>query len=140
MVSRYSRLPEWPKRMSEALAAASNVPFAWGTHDCGIFACDVVKAITGVDLVSGVRGLYSDAAGSVRVLRAVYGTNDLTTIATNLLGDPIPITLAKRGDMVLLDIPGGPALGICCGAEAAGAGPEGLTMIPMDHWLQAWSV
>lgn len=140
MVSRYTRLPEWPKRLSAAVSAAGSVPFAWGSHDCALFAAEVIQAFTGVDLAAGVRGLYRDAAGAERVMSAVYGTTDLGEIATILLGDPIPIELAGRGDLVLMDVATGQALGICTGAEAAGAGPGGLTMVPMRHWHAAWRV
>jgi len=134
------RLDNWPRLLSEAVEIARLTPFRWGIHDCALFAVDLVRAITGTDLGTAVRGRYQDAQGAAEVMIEVFGTARLDEVVTQLLGEPIAVTLAQRGDVVLLDVIEGPALGVCLGMVAVGAGPTGTVMVPMEKWVKAWRV
>lgn len=132
------RVPDWPSRLAAAIEAARGRPFCWGAHDCLLFAAGVVQAITGVDPAAEWRGRYDSRASAVHHLATRGGMEAVVTVS---LGSPRAYTvLAQRGDVVMVQTPDGPALGICNGADAACAGPLGLTFAPMTRWLRAWQV
>lgn len=132
------RYEDWPKRLAAAIEAARERPFRWGEHDCALFAASVVEAITGVDPAVQWRGRFDSRAKAAHYLAERGG---LGTVVTAALGAPLPyVTLAQRGDVVMVDTEEGPALGVCNGAHAACAGPEGLALVPMPAWRLAWKV
>lgn len=132
------RFEDWPRRLAAAIEAARGRPFCWGTHDCALFAADVGEALTGKDFAAEFRGRYTTRAAAVALLGALGG---LEAVVTAALGAPRPLpTLAQRGDVVTVDTEDGPALGICNGAQAVCAGPEGLQLAPMSMWRKAWEV
>lgn len=132
------RFEDWPRRLAAAIEAARGRPFCWGTHDCALFAAGVVEALTGKDFAAELRGRYTTRAEAVALLGARGG---LEAVVTTALGSPRAYTaLAQRGDVVMIDTDDGPALGICNGATAACAGPEGLQFAPMSLWQKAWEV
>jgi hypothetical protein len=132
------RFEDWPRRLAAAIEAARGRPFCWGEHDCLLFAADVVHAITGLDPAASWRGRYDSRAAAAHHLSELGG---LEAVVTGALGTPLSHpTLAQRGDVVMVDTNEGPALGVCNGANAACAGPEGLTFKPMPVWRLAWRV
>lgn len=49
-------------------------PFGWkGAADCGATACAAFQALTGVDLMRGLRGRYVDRRGAMAIIRAAGG-------------------------------------------------------------------
>lgn len=132
------RAENWPGLLATAIEEARNRPFVWGEHDCALFAADVVLKMTGQDLAADFRGLYASKTQAIKILGAAGG---LDAVVTGLLGWPLyHPKLAQRGDVVMVDTPEGRALGICNGATAACAGPDGLTFVEMTLWLTAWRV
>lgn len=97
-----TRFENWPLRLDQAIEAARQRPFAWGTHDCCSFAAGVVQALTGHDAFAQFTasfGVYTDERGALRALAAADG---VAAIATAHLGDPIPVAQARRGDVVMV--------------------------------------
>ena len=140
------RAEGWEARLREAVEAAREKPFEWGTNDCALFAADCVRAMTGTDLAAAFRGKYTTASGARRALMR-FGEGSLEATVMAVLGEPIVPTLARRGDVVLFQSfpPGAPpdgieALAVCLGEVAASPGPQGLTYVPMSEWLKAWRV
>src|SRR3990167_1641823 len=132
------RFPGWPRRLDDAIEAARERPFSWGSRDCALFAADVVKARTGEDLAASFRGRYSSRAEAVALLGARGG---LEALVGATLGPALPTALlARRGDVVMAKTEEGPAVGVCCGAKAAFAGPQGLTFLPLAAWAAAWRI
>ena len=134
------RRPDWPERLAEAVRAARGRPFAWGRHDCALFAFDCVRAMTGVDHLAAFRGRYRSAKGAARALKRIGGVETLEELVVGIFGQPEPIVAAQRGDVVLLDTERGPALGVCLGARSAFAGPDGLAYAPTASARAAWRV
>ena len=137
-----TRYPDWPSLLTAEIDRARKRPFCWGGlsggQDCCLFAADVVFALTGRDFAESFRGRYSSRAEAVALLGARGG---LEAVVTGCLGEPLPTALlARRGDVVMVDTPEGRALGVVVGAKAVGAGPQGLTFVPMAGWLKAWRV
>ena len=139
------RLDDWPSRLAACIEAARCRPFVWGEHDCCLFACDCVAAMTGVDPAARFRGGYGDAAGARQALRRYGGGGLLETVARLARGHgcpELPPLSAGRGDLVLLPGRGaGPdGLGVCVGARALVATPGGLRAVPARHWRRAWKI
>lgn len=143
------RFEDWHARLGAHIQAASGRPFVWGEHDCCVWACDGILAMTGVDPMTELRGRYLTALGAARALKAFAGGGlDETAehIASLLHAPEIPVLTAGRGDCVIADAEydGGyaPALGLVAmnGRQALFAGPVGLTAISLRECRRAWRV
>ena len=131
------RRPDWQARFAALCLARQHQPFAWGSHDCCLWAADAVQALTGLDFAAEHRGLYADAEGAARLLHRLGGVG---SIAAAVLGAPVPVSRATVGDVLLLQQDGRKALGVCNGSAALAAGPQGLAVLGMDTALAAWKV
>lgn len=132
-----ARLPDWQARFAALCDARRSTPFAWGSHDCCLWAADCVQAITGHDFAAPYRGRYDDAKGAAELLVRDGGVG---AIASAALGAPVPVSLATVGDVVLVQQEGRKALAVCNGSAALATGPHGLVSIGMDAALAAWKV
>lgn len=133
-----SRVPDWEARLAEYLESVRETPFAWGSHDCALFAASAVEAMTGVDYGAPFRGKYRTELGSVRALKR-FGAGSLEATLDGLFPE-IPLAFAQRGDVVMRD----EAAGICLGPDAAFVGDldgaPGLVRYPRREWARAWRV
>ena len=135
-----TRRPDWPERLAEVVAAAMGRHFAWGEHDCALFACDCAAAMTGEDPGLSFRGRYKTARGAAGAIMRYGKVRGIEELALRTLGAPIEPAFARRGDVVLVDTDLGPALGVVTAAGAAFPGPDGLTFLPITEALKAWRV
>lgn len=134
-----NRKSSWPEILSREIDKAADFKFSWGQHDCALFACNIVKAMTGEDPAKAFRGQYNTEHGAREALRE-HGGGTLYRTAIKMFGAPTHAARAQRGDMVYLDKKqGGPALGICVGSHAAFAG-DGITFRPMTECKHSWRV
>lgn len=135
-----TRREDWPSRLAAALEAARNRPFAWGSHDCGLFAGDCVLAMTDVDPVAMYRGQYADEEGARATMRALSG-GGLRTVWNAALGPAMNnVRMAARGDVVLVEVGGVEATGVVAGARVACLSEAGLVMVPAHRIVAAWRV
>lgn len=133
-----TRLENWPQILADFIAAADR-PFRWGSWDCGLMAADCILAMTGIDIAAEFRGRYTTARGARRVMRGSMA--EMMARVSSAYGMPeVMATLARRGDMVMVDTPLGDALGICVGTRVACAGPNGLTLLPLSAARRAWRI
>src|SRR5690606_24088577 len=104
------RLEGWEIAFFELIRDARTRPFAWGDHDCCLFAADVIRALTGVDVAADLRGRYSTAIGAKRVITREGGSLDaLAEARFPALGiTELPAAAyAQRGDILRLkEMPG----------------------------------
>lgn len=131
----------WPERLNAAIDARRNMPGAWGSHDCCLFACDIINELVGIDPAADLRGTYDSALSAVRVLKANGGVEVIaeTRCAANGFKELPSPNFAQRGDLVLTDTPRhGPALGICVGRASAFVGESHLEFYPMASCRRAW--
>jgi hypothetical protein len=138
------RADDWPRRLHAALEAIPpDEKFAWGKRDCAFFTCDLVAAMTGVDMAAEYRGRYNSQAGAVRVLRQAGG---LERIAEKMAHrhelEEVKPAFAQRGDVAMLDTDDGPALGVVAldGRNALFSGPQGLRAVPVLSCRRAWRI
>lgn len=122
-------------RLADYLADALHRPFAWGSHDCALWAAAWVRLATGADHVSDWIGTYSTAAGAFRQMR-LRGFDGVEGIAARHLPEK-PVREAGRGDLMLH--PSG-ALGICNGLASYFVTEGGLIAEPTLACRKAWGV
>jgi len=139
------RMKDWTGRLALALREAQGRPFAWGGHDCCLFAADCVLAMTGFDAAHWFRGSYSTALGAARKLKEYSGggvEQTMELIAVGMGWPEIPPAFARRGDVALVAVDDGPGLGIIdtLGKVAVAVRPRGLARLPLREALRAWRV
>lgn len=134
-----TRLPDWPWRLDAFMCASTDRPFEWGAHDCCLFVCDAIEAMTGVDVAAAYRGKYRSARGAIRLGSVESIAVKVTTEHGMFEIGPL---YAGGGDVVLAESGEGPALGIVAlnGRVALGAGKVGLVEVPQKKWRRAWRV
>ena len=126
---------EWRGRLDAFIAERMNTPFAWGVHDCCLFAADAVFVMTGDDPAAGLRGTYSDAASAARVLAANGGLEGVAGLG----GARLPSALAACvGDVGIVPFDGRETLAVCNGPNWIAAAAEGLTALPFEAAAAAW--
>ncbi|MBI3936759.1 MAG: hypothetical protein HY323_07260 [Betaproteobacteria bacterium] len=131
----------WEARLYAAVARARREPYVIGTHDCALFALDVVRELTGHDLGEAVRGRYDTEAGSLRLMRRLGGGGLREAVNAVLDAEPVGWMEAQRGDVLLLvDARGVEHLGVCLGAEGAVLGPAGLDFLRLERFACAWRI
>ena len=132
------RVKNWPSVLARFIESRRNMPFAWGTHDCAMFAADAIRAITGVDHAAIFRGLY-DTREQAEAIVAQYG--GLRPFVNYFLGPEIDPKLARRGDVALIKDGGGQELlAVCLGASFAASGESGLKFFKIKNAISAWRV
>lgn len=131
-----TRDERWPLILAEQVEGARKRPFAFGMHDCCLFAADVVLAMTGTDIAAGYRGKYKTERGALQLIAKGEG---LSAMASKQLGKSMPALCAQRGDVVLIS-QGRYSLGICLGSMLVVPGKEGLVFLPIREAMCAWRV
>ena len=139
------RKPDWAVRLLEFLDEATLRPYAWGVHDCCIFTCDAVLAMTGTDPAAPFRGHYHDRSTAYRALQAFAG-GGIRESAEKIAGTHgcpgVPVAKARRGDVVLLEGGNGPTLGIIdlMGFNILSVVSVGYTAMPLAKGVAAWQI
>ena len=131
------RLNTWPKLLSEYMQGRQNMPFAWGSNDCMAFVAYAVEALTGEQLFAEYGG-YTDEAEANAMLEANGGIEGILTV---VLGQPSTRgMMAKRGDVVLLNLPN-PTAGIVddTGQRIALVSKSGLLRCKLEKAKLSWS-
>lgn len=142
------RFPDWEKRLDSFCRSRRNLLFQFGSNDCALFVADAVKEITGDDLAAECRGRYQDRESAASLLRSLCDGDlerYMEQIAKANQMEEIGIKFARRGDIVLLNQPTGPSLGIVSldGMKALFAvenGPPHLDRTPVLECSRAWRV
>jgi hypothetical protein len=134
------RMDNWPGLLEVALQERARRAFAWGKQDCCMFAAAMVKAMTGRNLARGFA--YKGKLGAAKLLKREGGVEGLIEgIAARYgLAEHQGVFYARRGDVCLIKLADGEALGICMGAKIAGAGPKGVEFVPLAQAKRAWRV
>lgn len=94
------RREDWPEALHALVDLRAAMPFAWGYQDCCAFAAAAVEAMTGIDPMADLRGYHSRETAEA-ILAAQGG---LEAAVTARLGETVSTALARRGDVVLVDV------------------------------------
>ena len=140
------RLIDWQARLVSYLADCRTRPFAYGAHDCALFAAGAVQAMTGLDTAADWRGRYTTHRGGLRVLRRAGFRDHIAVVAAQF--PEIPLAQALPGDLAAIGtvdeaVPGpalAPALGVMQGEAIYVLGPGGLGLMPRSAATRAFRV
>ena len=130
------KLTDWETRLTAQVTQAHSRPFAWGSHDCCLWAADCVQAQTGIDHAADVRGTYATARESVAVLDGMGGLEGVG----ERLGKSIPPLMATHGDIGIVEIDGRDMLALCNGDHWLVCATHGLVTVSLEMASCAWKV
>lgn len=140
-----TRLEDWQSKLTDYLLNAERVPFRYGHQDCGLFVAGAIRAMTGIDVASTLRG-YTNRTEAFRRIAALCGQTTMEAVAGYIAaahGIPeAPILLAQRGDAVMLRSGRRSSLGIVAmhGTEILTPYRSGLLRLPLSHAHRAWHI
>ncbi len=99
------RLRNWEPKLNKAITDMRSRKFEYGVADCALMACDIVKTLTGTDVAEDIRGTYdrNDVPDLEEVADLIAERWDI---------EEIHPTYARRGDVVLIDLPTGEKEGV----------------------------
>lgn len=126
----------WRATFDALVQARMRTPFAWGVHDCCLFAADCVQARTGRDPAADLRGAYRSERGALRVLARIGGLAG----AGARCGAEIPPLCAGACDVGIVRDAGRELLAVCTGEVwlAPSMAQAGLAALPLDAATRAW--
>jgi hypothetical protein len=140
------RVGAWQSALSEYLTVCARRRFCYGEQDCGLFTADAIRATTGVDVASELRGRYANRREAFAAIRALCGSPTMEAVATYLAArfelPEVPVLCAQRGDAVQLRHGRAASLGIVgmYGTEILTPYAEGLLRLPLSYATRAWRV
>lgn len=127
-----ARLQDWRSRLAAWLATIAREPFAYGSHDCALFAAGAIEALTGEDAAQDWRGKYSTLQGGLKLLRRSGYADHL-----HLAKARFPLTQNPRaGDLALVPVPDGVALGVVQGALVYVPANVGWGLVPREAAIE----
>lgn len=129
------RLPDAAARLRSLVEARMPAPFAWGVHDCALWAADAIQAQLGADPAQALRGRYRTQLGALRLVAPLGG---LPGVAAAVLGAPLRSPLLACAGDVGYTRQG--ALAVCAGETWLVATREGMGHLPLADAVQAWRV
>ena len=131
------RVPGWQEAFAAEIAAARAKRFRWGRFDCCQFAAGCVAAVTGRD-ARELFAPYRTKAQAMEILASVGGMRGLLTRA---LGEPVHVSRATVGDIVLIDMGAGEQPAPCAGVHVLGPSRrKGLESWPLSRATAAWNL
>lgn len=78
-------------------------PLIWGASDCCASACDVFKALHGIDPMAPLRGTYDSEEGAEKVIRSWGGWQRMTARLAALAG--LSDGVGAAGEIGLMRLP-----------------------------------
>lgn len=142
------RKQQWDTcHFNQFLIDHANKPFAWGSHDCALFAANAVEAITGVDIASEFRDKYTTQLAAIRTISKITGGSTVVDAVAHcaekhgLAEHSYPL-MAKRGDLVVIDNAGTLIAGVVHlnGRHVISVSETGLVRLPITNIVRAWSL
>lgn len=136
----HMRQQNWEILLDTYITVNKNVFFDYGESDCVRFCARWIMNATGKKVLKGI--LYRGVKSGERILKDGGGLWNLTTKQMQEIGNKeIPVTLAKRGDIIgIMTLAHGESVGICTGRNIVSPGDDGLVFLPMSEAHRAWEV
>jgi hypothetical protein len=147
------RTKHWATREYDAhLRSIAGKPFAWGAHDCCLFAANAIQAFTGTDIAADFRGKYTDKVSAFKAIQTITGGTTVADAAAwcankyGLVEHKLPL-MAKRGDLVVMrqnapDVVDQLIVGIVHlnGSSLVTVGEGGAVRLSILSVVRAWQV
>lgn len=114
---------DWQSKLASYISEMETVPFSWEKHnDCAKFCAGAVKAMTGVDVMDGMRSYTSE-----RMAKIILTTKGYRSHLDRLreVFEELPPGLAVAGDVGVMERR---ALGIVQGQYVYRAGATGVVL------------
>lgn len=118
----------------KAIEAARTRGFRPGSHDCALFAAEIVKAKTGRDYAEEWRGKYRTLEDGQKALQERGYKDHIDLVASTF--EEIPVAMAQFGDLVAVD----DALGVVSGGAIFVLRPDGLGTLDLLSATRAFRV
>lgn len=144
------RLPDWEKRLQDVFEEWQNRPFVWSETDCCCFVACCVDAQHGTNISDQINVNYKDKKSAQKYLLSniwnfnnqEYKVSSLMDLANKWLGEPIPVLMAQRGDLVLYESDDLQFFSIVAfsGREIIAMQESGLIKLPLRSGTMAWRV
>lgn len=134
------RIHDWPEKLHARIQEAKTQAYVLGTHDCALFVCDCIKDMTGIDYFEKYRGTYTTVIGAAKVMRQKANVDNIEELATSWWGEPIPLSQASRGDVIILEHDGIESFGIVVGTHAVFLNENGIIPIVVNKCKAAWKI
>jgi len=131
-----TRHTDWQPRLVTYLGQHAARSFAWGEHDCALFAAGAIEAMTGTDLSGGAAGTYATRAEGMALLDNRDG---LIGFVDRFLTRIQP-SLARPGDVIAVGHGRVAALGILQGNAVYVLRDTGLGLVSRLDASVAWRV
>lgn len=149
------RVPDWRSRLISTISNLSGRKLKYGEHDCVTFCFDIIKELTGKDLIEDIRGTYGPDAKSVKLALQKHGKGSLSKAVSYHVQEylrSIPISSVEQGDLVYsskapIRSSGskskkkhrGPNIGICVGIYAVYLADD-VVYDDIQNIERAWAV
>lgn len=135
-----SKSPNFTAALIEFHESRVDMPFAWGSNDCGLYIADAMIAMGREDIAHDFRGKYKTETGAKRQLAKLYDGGLDKVMDAKL--ERIEVPFVQRGDVVLFAGDLGPTLGIYFNGGVFSSGPDGSVFLDasFDKILMAWRV
>lgn len=140
---RLVRLPDWPERLDQLIAARRDTQFLFGSFDCALFACDAVLAMTDTDIAASYRGSYSDMKTASQLLREKNLFRIALEVAEQFEMERIQYPwAAPRGSVLMIYRQSliGYTLAVSDGKYALAPLESGLAHVSLNLAARAWKV
>ena len=132
------RLPNWEFNLANFLKRSAKRQFKWGEFDCCLFACDAAKIVNGIDGAVDFRGRYTTRIGAFKALKK-YGKTTVADTLSFVFGNPVPLLLANRGDIALVNNNGEQIAAVVFNGIWA-VSESGLIQLSSDDVIHCWSI
>jgi hypothetical protein len=136
------RRDDWEAGLNAVIERHRDAQWQWGKTDCWMMAMEAYEAVTGAVLLPKLRGYASEKAGYK--LFTKYGFKTMIDVLESVLA-PVPVMMAKRGDIALISHNGGLSCGVVTTIGIAvrclwDDGTFGLQYLPITDARYAFSV
>jgi hypothetical protein len=132
------RVNDWPKRLAAVIARHQALPSEYGVSDCYIIADDAVEAVTGKTMYGASVRKYTTPAGAGKQLRKKGFTTVRDAFAAKF--QEIPVSLAQRGDIGVVDCNGETCGGVFTVAGFMVRSEYGVDFVPIGDVTAAFKV
>jgi hypothetical protein len=135
------RLEDWETRLLAEIDAARFRDFAYGQHDCALFAAGCVDAMCGTTLAETLRAAYHDEASAEAYFTAQGGWGPAVDALVGA-DNRIPWQFAQPGDIALVPIGLGDDCGMAIvnGHRALAATARGFAGRPISSAVTCWRI
>lgn len=135
-------LNRWIEAIDAACGRALDHDFAWGNDDCCTFACDVVRAVTGRDPMTHLRGSYASRAEAVAAQLDQSGGGLVDTVQNLARAAGFEQSYFPwKGPLVgVVATPNGPVMGVFYGVAWLVRSERGIVRMAPHLGVLAWEV